>query len=62
MLSIWFDAVNEDNNNSTIYDAKNSKPVIVVKDSNLQLSESSLPLSSLSIDIVDTINKKKMKD
>jgi hypothetical protein len=53
--------VNEDNNNSTIYDAKNSKPVIVVKDSNLQLSESS-PFSSLSIDIVDTVNKKKMKD
>jgi hypothetical protein len=41
---------------------KNSKPVIVVKDSTLQLSESSPPLSSLSIDIVDTINKKKMKD
>ena len=56
MLSIWFYAVNEENNNSTIYDAKNSKPVIVVKDSNLQLSESSPPLS---IDIVDTVNKKK---
>jgi hypothetical protein len=38
---------------------KNSKPVIVVKDSTLQLSESSPPLSSLSIDIVDTVNKKK---
>jgi hypothetical protein len=50
---------NNNNNNSTIYDAKNSKPVIVVKDSNLQLSESSPPLS---IDIVDTVNKKKMKD
>ena len=35
---------------------KNSKPVIVVKDSTLQLSESSPPLS---IDIVDTVNKKK---
>ena len=55
--------MNEENNNSTIYDAKNSKPVIVVKDSNLQLSESSPPLLSLSIDIVDTVvNKKKMKD
>jgi hypothetical protein len=54
--------VNEDNNNSLIYDAKNSKSIIVVKDSTLQLSESSPPLSSLSIDIVDTVNKKKMKD
>jgi hypothetical protein len=53
---------NNNNNNLLIYDAKNSKPVIVVKDSTLQLSESSPPLSSLSIDIVDTINKKKMKD
>jgi hypothetical protein len=51
--------VNEENNNSTIYDAKNSKPVIVVKDSNLQLSESSPPLLSLSIDIVDTVVNKK---
>jgi hypothetical protein len=50
---------NNNNNNSLIYDAKNSKPVIVVKDSTLQLSESSPPLSSLSIDIVDTVNKKK---
>jgi hypothetical protein len=50
--------VNEDNNNSTIYDAKNSKSVIVVKDSTLPLSESSPPLSSSSIDIVDTVNKK----
>jgi hypothetical protein len=50
--------VNEDSNNNSIkYDAKNSKPIIVVKDSTLQLSESS-PLSSSSIDIVDTINKK----
>ena len=64
MLSIWFYAVNEENNNnnnnnnnnSLIYDAKNSKSIIVVKDSNLQLSESSPPLS---IDIVDTVNKKK---
>ena len=53
---------NNNNNNSLIYDAKNSKSIIVVKDSTLQLSESSPPLSSLSIDIVDTINKKKMKD
>ena len=59
MLYIWFDAVNEENNNSLIYDAKNSKPVIVVKDSNLQLSESSPPLLSLSIDIVDTVVNKK---
>jgi hypothetical protein len=50
---------NNNNNNSLIYDAKNSKSIIVVKDSNLQLSESSPPLSSLSIDIVDTVNKKK---
>ncbi len=58
MLSILFRAVNEDSNNNSIkYDAKNSKPIIVVKDSTLQLSESS-PLSSSSIDIVDTINKK----
>ena len=58
MLSIWFYAMNEDNNNSTIYDTKNSKPIIVVKDSTLQLSES-FPFSSSSIDIVDTVNKKK---
>jgi hypothetical protein len=50
---------NNNNNNSLIYDAKNSKSIIVVKDSTLQLSESSPPLSSLSIDIVDTVNKKK---
>jgi hypothetical protein len=50
--------VNEDNNNSTIYGTKNSKPIIVVKDSTLQLSESSPLLSSLPIDIVDTVNKK----
>jgi hypothetical protein len=49
--------VSEDNNNSTIYDTKNSKPIIVVKDSTLQLSESS-PLLSFPIDMVDTVNKK----
>ncbi len=48
---------NNDNNNSLIYDIKNSKPVRVVNDSTLQLSES-FPLSSLPIDIVDTVNKK----
>ena len=62
MLSIWFYGMNEDNNNTLIYDIKNSKPVIVVNDSTLQLSESSPPFSSSSIDIVDTVNKKKMKD
>ena len=57
MLSIWFYAVNEDNNNNNplIYDIQNSKPVIVVNDSTLQLSESS---SSSSINIADTVNKK----
>ena len=59
MLSICFYALNEDNNNSTIYEAKNSKPVIVVKDSTLQSYES---IPSSSIDVVDTVNKKKMKD
>jgi hypothetical protein len=47
-------SVNE-NNNSVIYKTENSKPIIVAKDSILQLSES--PPSS-SIDIVDTVNKK----
>jgi hypothetical protein len=47
-------AVNENNNNSVIYKTENSKPIIVAKDSTLQLSES----SSSSIDIVDTVNKK----
>ena len=62
MLSIWFDTVNEENNNnnnSLIYDAKNSKSIIVVKDSTLQSYES---IPSSSIDVVDTVNKKKMKD
>ena len=48
-------SVNENNNNSVIYKTENSKPIIVSKDSILQLSES--PPSS-SIDIVDTVNKK----
>ena|SRR5215207_7706497 len=49
--------MNEDNNNNNplIYDTKNSKPVIVVNDSTLQLSESS---SSSSINITETVNKK----
>ena len=47
----------EDDNNSIIYDTKNSKPIIVVKDSSSQLSES--PTSSSStINIADTVNKK----
>ena len=49
--------MSEDNNNSTIYEAKNSKPIVVVQDSTLQLSESS-PLLSPPIDIVNTVNKK----
>ena len=57
MVSILFYAVNEDNNhNSTIYDTKNSKPVLIVKDSNSQLSEA-IPSSSI-IDIADTVIKK----
>jgi hypothetical protein len=48
--------VNEDNSNLIKYDTKNSKPIIIVKDSNSQLSESS-QLSS-TIDIADTVNKK----
>jgi CheY-like chemotaxis protein len=47
----------EDDNNSIIYDTKNSKPIIVVKDSSSQLSESPTS-SSLTINIPDTINKK----
>jgi hypothetical protein len=50
--------VSEDNNNNSLtYDTKNSKPVIVLQDSTLQLSKSS-PLLSSSIDILDTVNKK----
>ena len=45
-----------DDNNSIIYDTKNSKPIIVVKDSSSQLSES--PTSSSTINIADTVNKK----
>lgn len=41
---------------STIYDTKNSKPVLIVKDSNSLLSES-IPSSSI-IDIADTVIKK----
>jgi hypothetical protein len=53
--------VNEDNNtnnNSLIYDIKNSKSIIVVNDSTLQSSESISSSSSSSIDIGDTVNKK----
>ena len=46
----------DDNNNSIIHDTKNSKPIIVVKDSSSQLSES--PTSSSAINIADTVNKK----
>ena len=49
--------MSRDNNNSTMYDNKNSKPIIVVKDSNSQLSEST-PSSSSTINIADTVNKK----
>jgi hypothetical protein len=45
-----------DNNNSITHYNKNSKPIIIIKDSNLQLSESSS--SSSSIKIADTVNKK----
>ena len=47
----------DDNNNSIIYDTKNSKPIIVVKDSSSQLSESPTS-SSVTINIADTVNKK----
>ena len=47
-----------DNNNSIKYDNKNSKPIIIIKDSNLQLSESS---SSSSSKIADTVNKKDVR-
>jgi hypothetical protein len=48
-----------DNNNSIKYDNKNSKPIIIIKDSNLQLSESSS--SSSSINVADTVNKKDVR-
>ena len=44
-----------DNNNSIKYDNKNNKPIIIRKDSNSQLSESS---SSSSINIEDRVNKR----
>jgi hypothetical protein len=51
--------VNENNNNnSLIYDIKNSKPLIVVNDSTLQLSKSSSSSSSSTINIADTVKKK----
>jgi hypothetical protein len=62
MLSKLY-TVSRDDNNSTIYDTKNSKPIIIVKDSNSQLSEST-PSSSLlllllsTINIADKVNKK----
>jgi hypothetical protein len=49
-----------DNNKSIKYDNKNSKPIIIIKDSNLQLSESSSSSSS-SINIADTVNKKDVR-
>jgi hypothetical protein len=48
-----------DNNNSIKYDNKNSKPIIIIKDPNLQLSESSS--SSSSINIANTVNKKDVR-
>ena len=45
----------DDNNNSIMYDTKNSKPIIVVKDSSSQLSESSTTSSSSTINIADTV-------
>ena len=48
----------DDNNNSIIYDTKNSKPMIVVKDSSSQLSESLTSSSSSTINIADTVIKK----
>ena len=57
MLSILFRAVNEDSNNSIKYDNKNIKPILIIEDSNSQLSEPS-PSSSLSINMGDTVNKK----
>ena len=57
MLSILFRAVNEDSNNSIKYDNKNIKPILIIEDSNSQLSEPS-PASSLSINMGDTVNKK----
>ena len=48
----------EDDNNSIIYDTKNSKPIIVVKDSSSQLSESPTSSSSSTINIADRVNKK----
>ena len=59
MLSKLY-TVSRDDNNSTIYDTKNSKPIIIVKDSNSQVSEST-PSSSLllsTINIADKVNKK----
>jgi hypothetical protein len=50
-----------DNNNSIKYDNKNSKSIIIIKDSNLQLSESSSSSSSSSINIADTVNKKDVR-
>ena len=48
-----------DDNNSIIYDTKNSKSIIVVKDSSSQLSESPTSSSSSStINIADRVNKK----
>jgi DNA-binding NtrC family response regulator len=48
----------DDKNNSIMYDTKNSKPIIVVKDSSSQLSESPTTSSSSTIDIADTVIKK----
>jgi hypothetical protein len=48
-----------DNNNSIEYDNKNSKAIIIRKDSNLQLSNTSSSSSySSSTNIADTVHKK----
>ena len=56
MLSILY-ALWMESKNSIKYDHKNSKPIIIVKDYNFQLSESSSSSAS-SIDIWETVNKK----
>ena len=59
LLQIVRDSLEDgDDNNSIIYDTKNSKPIIVVKDSSSQLSESPTSSSSSTINIADRVNKK----
>jgi hypothetical protein len=47
-----------ESNNSTKYHHKNSKPIIIVKDYNSQLSQSSPSSSASTIHIGETVNKK----